>query len=65
SGRPLQTWMLRLGDIGTDKDHPDTSRLMPGETVGVHCIATDSQQNVYVGDIYGERAQKFVPISKR
>ncbi|MGE0755932.1 MAG: peptidyl-alpha-hydroxyglycine alpha-amidating lyase family protein [Pirellulaceae bacterium] len=64
-GRVLQHWGLRLGDIGTNKDAPDTSRLKPGETVGAHCIAQDSQGNVYVGDIYGERAQKFVPISKR
>jgi hypothetical protein len=65
SGRVLQTWTLPLGDIGTNKDKPDTSKLKPGETVGAHCIAQDSKGNVYVGDIYGERAQKFVPISKR
>ena len=65
NGRPNQSWMLTLGDIGSDKDHPDTSHLKPGETVGVHCIAQDSRGNVYVGDIYGERAQKFVPVSKR
>lgn len=65
SGRVLQTWTLPLGDIGTNKDMPETSRLKPGETVGAHCIAQDSKGNVYVGDIYGERAQKFVPISKR
>jgi hypothetical protein len=61
TGRPLQTWALRLGDIGTDKDHPDTSRLQPGETVGAHCIATDSKKNVYIGDIYGERATEICP----
>lgn len=65
SGRVLQTWALPLGDIGDNKDMPDTSRLKPGETVGAHCIAQDSKGNLYVGDIYGERAQKFVPISKR
>lgn len=65
NGRIRQTWGLKLGDIGTDKDHPDVSRLKPGETVGAHCIAQDSKGNVYVGDIYGERAQKFVPVSKR
>jgi hypothetical protein len=26
----------------------------------VHCIATDSKGNLYVGDIKGKRAQKFV-----
>ena len=65
SGRITQTWTLPLGDIGTNKDMPDTSKLKPGETVGAHCIAQDSKGNIYVGDIYGERAQKFVPISKR
>jgi len=65
SGRLLQTWTLPLGDIGTNKDMPETSKLKPGETVGAHCIAQDSKGNVYVGDIYGERAQKFVPVSKR
>ncbi len=64
-GRVRQTWMLPLGDIGDDKNNPDTSRLKPGETVGAHCIAQDSRGNLYVGDIYGERAQKFVPVTKR
>ncbi len=64
-GQVSQLWTMPLGDIGTDKDHPDTSKLKPGETVGAHCIARDSQGNIYVGDIYGERAQKFVPINKR
>jgi DNA-binding beta-propeller fold protein YncE len=65
TGRVLQTWTLPLGDIGTNKDDPDTSKLKPGETVGAHCIAQDSQGNLYVGDIYGERAQKFLPVTKR
>jgi len=65
NGRVLQTWTMPLGDIGTNKDMPETSNLKPGETVGAHCIVQDSQGNVYVGDIYGQRAQKFIPISKR
>jgi hypothetical protein len=65
SGRMLQLWTIPLGDIGANKDAPDTSRLKPGETVGAHCIAQDSKRNVYIGDIYGERAQKFTPVSKR
>ncbi len=64
-GRVRQTWMIPLGDIGEDKNNPDVSRLKPGETVGVHCIAQDTQGNLYVGDIYGERAQKFVPVTTR
>lgn len=64
-GHVQQMWTIPLGDIGDDKNNPDVLRLKPGEAVGVHCIAQDSKGNVYVGDIYGERAQKFVPISKR
>jgi hypothetical protein len=65
TGRVHQMWTMPLGDIGPDKDHPQTSQLKPGETVGAHCIAQDSRGNIYIGDIYGERAQKFVPVSKR
>jgi len=65
SGRLRQLWSIPLGDIGPDKNKPDVSRLQPGETVGVHCIAQDSQGNLYIGDIYGERAQKLVPVTKR
>jgi hypothetical protein len=32
----------------------------PGELNWVHCIATDSHGNLYLGDIKGQRAQKFV-----
>lgn len=39
--------------------------LAPGETFGAHCIAEDSKGNIYIGDIYGERAQKLVPITQR
>ncbi|MEX2287683.1 MAG: peptidyl-alpha-hydroxyglycine alpha-amidating lyase family protein [Planctomycetaceae bacterium] len=53
-GRLRQVWGLPLG---ADKN------VQPGETRGVHCIAQDSKGNLYVGDIYGERAQKFVPVS--
>ncbi len=64
-GRVLQLWSLPLGDIGPDKNRPDLSRLKPGEVVGVHCIAQDAQGNLYVGDIYGQRCQKFVPVRRR
>lgn len=33
----------------------------PGELNWVHCIALDSDGNVYLGDIIGKRLQKFVP----
>jgi hypothetical protein len=32
----------------------------PGECNGVHAIAADSKRNLYVGDIRGKQAQKFV-----
>lgn len=64
-GRVQQIWQIPLGDIGEDKNNPDVSRLQPGEAVGVHCIAEDSKGNLFVGDIYGERAQQFIPITAR
>ena len=64
-GKVKQVWHIPLGDIGSDKNKPDTSRLQPGEAVGVHCIGTDSKGNLYVGEIYSERAQKFIPVTSR
>lgn len=55
-GRVRQIWTIPLGVKGKAK---------PGEGVWVHCIAQDSPGNLYVGDIEGERAQKFVPVTKR
>src|SRR5262249_36424167 len=55
-GKVRQVWTIPLGVKG---------KLKPGEAIGVHCIAEDEQGNLYVGDIYGERAQKFVPVSRR
>lgn len=64
-GRVRQVWSLPLGDIGPDKDHPNVSMLKPGQTVGIHCIDSDSQGNLYVGDIYGEHALKLIPTKTR
>lgn len=55
-GRVRQLWTLPMGEVGNTK---------PGETVGAHCIVKDSKSNIYIGDIYGERAQKFIPITSR
>jgi lysophospholipase L1-like esterase/sugar lactone lactonase YvrE len=55
-GKVRQVWTIPLGVKG---------KLKPGEAIGVHCIAEDAKGNLYVGDIYGERAQKFVPVSRR
>lgn len=55
-GRVRQMWTIPLGEQG---------KVQPGEAIGIHCIDQDSQGNLYVGDIYGERAQKFVPVAQR
>jgi DNA-binding beta-propeller fold protein YncE len=54
-GRLLQTWTVPKGADGLEK---------PGECNWVHCIAVDSRGNLYVGDIIGKRAQKFVRQDK-
>ena len=51
AGKLLQLWTVPKGADGFEK---------PGECNWVHCIATDSRGNIYVGDIKGKRAQKFV-----
>lgn len=55
-GRVRQVYSIPLGE----KDN-----LKPGDGIGIHCIAQDSKGNLYIGDIYGERAQKFVPVTQR
>lgn len=50
-GRVLQLFTLPKGLDGLER---------PGEVNWVHCIAFDSQGNMYLGDIIGKRAQKFV-----
>lgn len=51
SGRLLQLWTVPKGKDGLEE---------PGECNWVHAIAEDSKGNLYVGDIKGKRAQKFV-----
>lgn len=55
-GKVKQLWTIPLATKGKEK---------PGDGIGVHCIVEDAKKNLYVGDIYGERAQKFVPVFKR
>ncbi len=52
SGRVLQLVTLPKGSDGEEQ---------PGEVNWLHAVAFDSQGNLYVGDIIGKRAQKFVP----
>lgn len=50
-GKLLQLWTTPKGADGLER---------PGECNWVHAIAADSKGNLYVGDIIGKRAQKFV-----
>ena len=54
NGRLLQQWTVPLGTTGVEA---------PGECNWVHCITADAEGNLYVGDIHGMRAQKFVPMT--
>ena len=64
-GRVQQIWHIPLGDLGKDKNHPDFSNLKAGEGVGVHAIVQDSKGALYVGEVYSQRIEKFIPITKR
>jgi hypothetical protein len=50
-GKLLQLWTQPKGEDGKEK---------PGELNWVHGIALDSKGNVYLGDIIGQRLQKFI-----
>jgi streptogramin lyase len=52
-GRVRTLWMVPKGADGLER---------PGEVNWVHCIAADSKGHLYVGDIRGKRAQRFVPV---
>ena len=49
-GRVQQLWTVPIGKDGEEQ---------PGETNWLHCVALDSQGNLYAGDINGKRLQKF------
>jgi hypothetical protein len=51
TGKLLHLFALPKGLDGLER---------PGEVNWVHCIALDSRGNMYLGDIIGRRAQKFV-----
>jgi hypothetical protein len=51
SGKLLQLWTFPKGTDGQEK---------PGDVNWLHGLAFDSQGNLYVTDIIGKRAQKFV-----
>lgn len=52
SGRALALWTFPKAEDGQEK---------PGEVNWVHSLALDSKGNLYLVDIRGKRAQKFVP----
>jgi hypothetical protein len=51
TGRLLQLWTIPKGEDGKEK---------PGEVNWLHAVAVDAQGNLYVGDVKGKKAQKFV-----
>lgn len=51
AGRVLQMWTIPKGADGEEK---------PGDVNWLHCLAFDSKGDMYLGDIIGMRAQKFV-----
>lgn len=55
TGKLLQLWTVPKGADGLEK---------PGECNWVHCIGVDSRSNIYVGDIKGKKAQKFVRVEQ-
>jgi DNA-binding beta-propeller fold protein YncE len=52
-GKLMQLWTVPKGADGLER---------VGEVNWVHAIALDSRGNIYVGDIKGKRAQKFVRV---
>ena len=50
-GKVLQVFTIPKGNDGMEK---------PGDVNWLHCLAFDSKGNLYLGDIIGKRAQKFV-----
>lgn len=52
-GRVLELWTFPKGEDGKEK---------PGELNWVHAIAVDSSGALYLGDINGKRAQRFIRV---
>ena len=53
-GRVKHIWAFAMGMPGTP--------TKPGEVLWLHSVAVDSHGSLYVGDIEGQRAQKFVLV---
>ena len=51
SGKVLARWAVPKGEDNKEK---------PGEVNWVHAVAVDSKGNIYLSDIQGKRAQKFI-----
>jgi hypothetical protein len=51
AGRALELWTIPKGADGKEQ---------PGDVNWLHTVAVDSKGNLYLGDIIGKRAQKFV-----
>ena len=62
---PRDQWVMRVkpsGEILGRWQFPrgKDDHCQPGELAWVHCIAVDSHQNLYLGDVRGNGLQKFV-----
>jgi len=53
-GRVLEVWTFPLGQESGSK---------PGQLACVHGIGVDSDRNLYLGDVFGQRVQKFVRLA--
>lgn len=56
-GRVLSWWMFPYVLRGEKE-----TKTQPGELSWVHGVAMDKDGNFYLGDVMGNRAQKFVPV---
>ena len=59
SGRVRQIWTF---PAAAEVEAEEKAIVRPGELAWVHAVAVDSKGNVFMGDIRGERLQKFVPV---
>jgi hypothetical protein len=53
AGRVLGLWTFPLGKAGKER---------PGELNWLHAVAVDSHGDLYLGDVQGNRAQKFIRL---
>jgi len=55
-GKLLELWTFPIGEDGRER---------PGKLNWLHDLAVDSGGNLYLGDVKGNRAQKFIRLPAR